>query len=141
MVFPIDGETEDGPSHKGTTTVSEIQSCPLRFKTAPVGERMHGMDQWSFNPPEAFQRCSYCNSINPEDAISLIEAGWHLERSSRAGEFYLLPDKSKSKNTRLKGSSKVMAHHCSEQQTLAMLTAAYGGTWVRNGDHFEQIAG
>lgn len=141
-VFALDNSAVEGiietTGHGGT--VAEIQTCPHRFNTAPTSERHHGMDTWEYNTPEPFQRCSYCNSIRPEDAIELTEKGWVLERSWKDGEFYLLPDPSKKKNTRFKGQNKVLAHHCNEDQTVALLRAAYGGVWVREGDYFTQYS-
>lgn len=54
------------------------------------GNRFYGGTYWpeGFDPPRT---CSFCGSVHPEDAITLLQAGWEVECTGKSYKRYLQP--------------------------------------------------
>lgn len=54
-----------------------------------VTGRMEGGIRWPGGPKP--RTCSYCGGVHPDDAVSLLKAGWHVEGTDKSYKRYLNP--------------------------------------------------
>lgn len=75
--------------------------------------------QW---PPESgapARTCSYCGGVHPNDALRLLEQGWHLDRTGKSYKVYLEPPH----GFQLIPPVKLYTPHCT-QEDLDLLNEA-----------------
>lgn len=103
--------------------MEETFRCPIR------PEEKEGEDKWTRNGP--FRHCSYCGSMEPQDAIALARSGWTMTNEGQPDEFRL-----KSPHQNDYDPFLVRSLHFDDEGFCHLLSESLGGVWAKQGRKF-----
>ena len=129
FVDPELGVSAEGPALQSLST-EERFTCPQRVQMTD-GYSETNIDFWEHRNFEHFQRCSYCGSVRPEDAVGLLRTGWTLRETDKTFKYVLVPTAGDAKNYTT--PQKVYRQHFGADDVTfaAFLSAGFGGQWYK----------